>query len=89
MMMLSLFFSFYLFVGIEVIGKEHTTHYDFFIKKHPTTQMKFYNQVLCGECDFRPFKILSFESQKNFQNLCYYRYDLTDIKQCENLFKPD
>ena len=79
---------FYFFVGIEVIYREHTTDYDFFIKKHPTTLFFYNNMVHCGECDFREYENLAYEESKtNFRNLCYYRYDLTDIKQCENLFR--
>ena len=76
-------------IGIQVVGREHTTDYDFFMKKHPTTQMKFYNPVLCGECDFKRYEILSIPSKRKFRDLCYYRYDLTDISQCEDIFKPE
>lgn len=75
------------FIGIEVIGREHSTDYDLFIKKHPTIQLTFSNPVLCGECDFKPYKILSTESKSEFKDLCYYRYDLKKIEDCEAKFK--
>lgn len=78
---------FYFFVGNEIIGREEGYEYSFFIKKHPTTLFTFRNWVLCGECDFKEYSILDTESQTDFRNLCYYRYNLTDIKQCENLFR--
>lgn len=78
---------FYFFVGVEVIYREHTTDYDFFIKKHPTSLFTFNNQVKCGECDFFEYDLLDEDSKTDFRNLCYYRYDLTDIKKCENLFR--
>jgi hypothetical protein len=79
---------FYFFVGIELIGTEDDILYDFFIKKHPTKLFFYQNMVHCGECDFVEYKDLySEETKTDFKNLCYYRYDLTDIKQCENLFR--
>ena len=78
----------YLYFGVEIIGKEHSTIYDPFIKKHPTPQFTFRNMVKCGECDFREYESLWNEhSKKEFRDLCYYRYGLEDISQCEDLFR--
>lgn len=79
---------FYFFVGFEIIVQDHYVNYDPFIKKHPTTMSIFKNGAHCGECDFVEYKDISSEDRRtDFRNLCYYRYDLTDIKQCENLFR--
>lgn len=79
---------FYFFVGFEYVPVEGDRYYDSFIKKHPTTLSIFRNPVLWGTSDFIEYNQLDDEVMKtNFRNLCYYRYDLTDIKQCENLFR--
>lgn len=86
---LSLFtFLGYLFIGIEVIYREDSKVYDPFIKKYPTMQTYFTNPVLCGTCDFQEYKSFRYEStKKEFRDLCYYRYGLEDISQCEDLFR--
>ena len=78
----------YLFIGIEVIYREDGKEHEPFIKKYPTTQTYFSNSVLCGTCDFKEYNSLRHESsRKDFRDLCYYRYGLEDISQCEDLFR--
>jgi hypothetical protein len=79
----------YFFIGVEIIEREHTTDYDFFIKKHPTNHFMFRNFVMCGECDFLPYSKLDNESKIQFRELCYYKHGLNDIQKCEDLFNPD
>ena len=82
-------FILYLLVGVEIIEREHTTDYDFFIKKHPINHFTFRNFVMCGECDFLPYSKLDNESKTQFRELCYYKYGLENIKECENIFDSE
>lgn len=78
----------YLSLGVEYIYKDYTDRYDPFIKKYPTTRFYFSNPVVCGECDFREYSSFNIEEpKKRFKDLCYYRYGLEDISQCEDLFR--
>ncbi len=78
----------YFFIGIEVIEREDSKVYDPFIKAYPTTKFYFYNPVLCGTCDFHEYKMLNdAKMEKEFRKLCYYRYDLKDIVECEDIFR--
>ncbi len=77
----------YLFIGIEIIYSEDGAGYDPFLKKYPTTQFKFNNPTFHRESDFRDYLKLTVAGQKKFRDLCYYRYGLEDISQCEDLFR--
>lgn len=74
------------FLGVEVVEKEHTSDYEIFIKKRPSSLFFFKNPVLCGECDFKPYRILSSQSKKEFNNLCIYRYGESEPSNCEKIF---
>ncbi len=84
----ALFIFGWLFIGVELLTSEDGVGYDPFFKKYPTLRFKFSNPTNHGESDFREYYMLVDENKKEFRDLCYYRYGLEDISQCEDLFRP-
>ncbi|WP_066804253.1 hypothetical protein [Moraxella oblonga] len=87
--LLVIFIIFYLVVGLEVIGRHDGWASEFFIKKRPSLQFKFYNGMHCGECDFVEYDNLDKEQQKEAEDLCYFRYGFkkSQIYECQEFLR--
>ncbi|GKX59040.1 hypothetical protein [Leminorella grimontii] len=83
----------WIFIGIEIIHGEfkEDKKYDFFIKKHASTQIFFIDPTNCNAgCDTPAFNDLNEKELKQFSDYCFYRYGLFSAERCyDALYKKD
>ncbi|MCL2590252.1 MAG: hypothetical protein FWD67_05050 [Betaproteobacteria bacterium] len=80
---LLLFVLLWAFVGFEYVVGDHEvgSKWTFFIKNHPSFQLKFRNPALKG-LDYVPFENLSSLERKSFSDYCAIRFGEADIFGC-------
>lgn len=76
----------WLFVGIERIDREHGTDYEPFAKQTPSFKIVFQNTAQCGECDLRPWGLMSPEERSQFAEYCAARFGLGQVRPCYAIF---
>lgn len=76
----------WLFLGIEVIHREHDTDVQFFAKQQPGLRVTYTNPVLCGECDVKPLDKLDQTQRAEFLTFCEVRFGLREIRQCYAIY---
>ncbi|MDR2853588.1 MAG: hypothetical protein LBV61_11145 [Burkholderiaceae bacterium] len=74
------------FTGIERIDREHRTDYEFFAKQTPSFKIFFKNKAQCGECDLRPWHLMSQEDRASFAEYCAVRFGLDLKRPCYAIF---
>ncbi|MBD5804411.1 hypothetical protein AZOA_38540 [Azoarcus sp. Aa7] len=85
---LGLVFLLWLFTGIEKIAREHgETDYELFAKQSPGFKVVFENAAQCGECDLRPWGLMSQEDRGRFANYCAARFGLDKVRPCYAIFE--
>ena len=77
-----------LFNGIERVYREHgVVEYGFFVKQWPGFKVVYENSAKCGECDVRPWNLMTSEDQSSFARYCSVRFGLDDVRLCYALFE--
>ncbi|MDR2853587.1 MAG: hypothetical protein LBV61_11140 [Burkholderiaceae bacterium] len=76
----------WLFTGIEEIGHEDTNIYEFFAKQTPSFKIIFKNAAHCGECDLRPWRLMSQAERVSFAEYCAVRFGLDQLRPCYAIF---
>jgi hypothetical protein len=77
----------WLFLGIEEIGREHTTDTEFFLKQRPDFRIVFRNPAVCGECDAEPFSTLDSATRAELRDFCQVRFGLEDVRICYAIYE--
>lgn len=72
----------YLYTGYVKSFLDDETQTTFFIKKHPSLQIRFID-IYATEKDELPLSELAIDDRKWFADYCYYRFDLTDLEKCK------
>lgn len=76
----------WLFTGVERIAREHgEVDYELFAKQAPGFTVVFENTALCGECDLRPWSLMSRDDRSRFANYCAARYGLDQVALLRHL----
>ncbi len=77
-----------LLVGVEEIHREHgEVAYDPFIKHAPSFTFVFENTAQCGECDLRPWSLMTEDARQRFAMFCSARFGLDDEHACYSMFE--
>jgi hypothetical protein len=76
----------WLFTGVERIGREQRIDYEPFIKQSPSFKVLFENTAQCGECDLRPWALISQEDRVRFAEYCAARFGLDQVRPCYAIF---
>lgn len=78
----------WLFTGIEHTAREHgVTDYELFVKQTPSFRLLFENTARCGECDLRPWALISEENRVRFAAYCTARFGLDQVRPCYAIFE--
>lgn len=77
----------WLFTGVERIAREHgESNYELFTKQTPNFQIVFENTAQCGECDLRPWSLMSQTDRERFADYCAARFGLKQTRLCYAIF---
>ncbi|OZI30931.1 hypothetical protein CAL29_23515 [Bordetella genomosp. 10] len=78
----------WLFTGVERIAREHgEIDYELFAKQAPSFKVLFENTAQCGECDLRPWALMSQNDQSRFADYCAARFGLDQVRPCYAIFE--
>lgn len=78
----------WLFTGVEKIGREHgEIDYELFAKQTPAFKVVFENTAQCGECDLRPWSLMSQDDRSRFAEYCAARFGLDQVRLCYVIFE--
>lgn len=78
----------WLFTGVELIHREHgVADYEVFAKQWPGFKVVYENPAKCGECDVRPWSLMTPEDRAGFARYCTARFGLDDVRLCYALFQ--
>lgn len=84
----SLVLLMWLFTGVERIAREHgEIDYELFAKQVPGFKVLFENTAQCGECDPRPWTLMSRDDQARFADFCAARFGLGQVSSCYALLE--
>lgn len=73
----------WLFTGVERSAREHgEVEYDPFLKHAAALQFVFENTAQCGECDLRPWTLMSQQDRDQFAIYCAVRHGIGDVGKC-------
>ena len=73
----------WLFTGVERSAREHgEVEYDPFLKHAAALQFVFENTAQCGECDLRPWPLMSQQERDQFAIYCAARHGIGDVGKC-------
>jgi hypothetical protein len=73
----------WLFTGVERSAREHgEVEYHPFLKHAAALQFVFENTAQCGECDLRPWTLMSREERDQFAIYCAARHGIGDVDKC-------
>jgi hypothetical protein len=81
-----LFLLLWLFTGVERIAREHGADYEFFAKQTPGFKVIFDNAAQCGECDLRPWRLMSQADRNSFAEYCAARFGIDQVRPCYAIF---
>ncbi|MDR0480762.1 MAG: hypothetical protein LBG66_02630 [Gallionellaceae bacterium] len=84
----SLLLLLWLFTGVEYIGREDGDDYELFVKQTPSFRVVFENSAQCGECDLRPWYLMTQDDKNRFTEYCAARYGL-EVRPCYAIFKEE
>jgi len=83
-----LFLLLWLFAGIERTAREHgEVDYELFVKHAPGVRVLFENTAQCGECDLRPWSLMSQDDRHRFAQYCAARFGLVQVERCYAIFE--
>ena len=77
----------YLYTGYVKSFLDDETQTTFFIKKHPSLQLRFID-IYANEKDMPSLDKIDADDKKWFADYCYYRFDLTDLEECQRSIPP-
>lgn len=78
----------WLFTGVERTAREHgEIDYAMFAKQAPSFKVLFENTAQCGECDLRPWELMSHDDQARFADYCAARFGLDQVWPCYAIFE--
>lgn len=84
----SLVLLLWLFTGVEKINREHgEADYELFAKQSPGFKIVFENTAHCGECDLRPWGLMSQDDRSRFREYCAARFGLDEVRPCYAIFE--
>lgn len=83
-----LFLLVWLFIGVERINREHgEVDYELFTKQWPSFHVVYENTAQCGECDLRPWALMSSSDRIRFADYCNARFGLDKERACYAIFE--
>lgn len=78
----------WLFTGVERAAREHgEIDYELFAKQAPSFKVLFENTAQCGECDLRPWALMSQDDKGRFADYCAARFGLDQVRPCYAIFE--